>query len=133
MDPIMNYEDFYQTLLPLEKSVKDSLATLQKLSRAISRETEAGDIRNLSRDLSALSEAAEAVSSATERLRETVSSFDSRAYFESGDFVEQMLASCQEKGVDVRGDFPVYEMFPYRVRLDAEKDRKSTRLNSSHP
>jgi len=120
MDPIMNYEDFYQTLLPLEKSVKDSLATLQKLSRAISRETEAGDIRNLSRDLSALSEAAEAVSSATERLRETVSGFDSRAYFESGDFVEQMLASCQEKGVDVRGDFPVYEMFPYRVRLDAE-------------
>jgi hypothetical protein len=31
-----------------------------------------------------------------------------------------MLAACAEKGVDVRGEFPVYEMFPYRVRLDAE-------------
>ena len=31
-----------------------------------------------------------------------------------------MLGACQEKGVDVRGEFPVYEMFPYRVRLDVE-------------
>lgn len=31
-----------------------------------------------------------------------------------------MLAICQEKGVDVRGEFPVYEMFPYRVKVDTE-------------
>lgn len=32
----------------------------------------------------------------------------------------QMLSYCEEHGVDVRGDFPVYEMFPYRVKIDAE-------------
>ena len=31
-----------------------------------------------------------------------------------------MLAACEEKGGDVRGEFHVYEMFPYRVKLDAE-------------
>ena len=31
-----------------------------------------------------------------------------------------MLEVCREEEVDVRGEFPVYEMFPYRVRLDAE-------------
>ena len=31
-----------------------------------------------------------------------------------------MLAACEEQGVDVRGEFPVYEMFPYRVKLDTE-------------
>lgn len=119
-DFTMNYEDFYQDLLPVEKTVKDNLASLQKLFKAVSRETESGDIKSLARDLNALAEAAAAVSSATEDLQKAVGAFDTRTYFESGEFARQMLDICQEKGVDVRGDFPVYEMFPYRVRLDAE-------------
>lgn len=31
-----------------------------------------------------------------------------------------MLSVCDEEGIDTRGDFPVYEMFPYRVKLDTE-------------
>ncbi len=116
----MNYEDFYQTLQPHEKSVKDSLSSLQKLFKAISRETESGDVKSLARDLSAMDEAAAAVSSTLKELVEAVDEFDTKAYFENGDFAEQMLAVCEEKGVDVRGEFPVYEMFPYRVKLDAE-------------
>ncbi|MCD7819979.1 MAG: hypothetical protein LUH07_13180, partial [Lachnospiraceae bacterium] len=41
-------------------------------------------------------------------------------YFESGDFADQMLDICKEKNLDVQGEFPVYEMFPYRVKLDVE-------------
>ena len=51
---------------------------------------------------------------------ESVNAFDTKEYFEQGEFAEQMLAFCKEKGVDVQGEFPIYEMFPYRVRLDAE-------------
>lgn len=116
----MNYESLYQTLQPQEKSVKESLASLQKLYKAISRETESGDIKSLARDLNAMAETASALSSSLDALKESVNDFDTGAYFESGEFAEQMLAACAEKGVDVRGDFPVYEMFPYRVRLDIE-------------
>lgn len=116
----MNYEDLYQALQPQEKSVKDSLAALQKLYKAISKETESGDLKGLAKDLAAMSEAAAALSSSLEGTRETVDSFDTEAYFKNGDFAEQMLEACQEAGVDVRGESPVYEMFPYRVKLDME-------------
>lgn len=55
-----------------------------------------------------------------DNLKGTVEEFDTKEYFESGEFADQMLEICSEKGVDVRGEFPVYEMFPYRVRLDVE-------------
>lgn len=116
----MNYENLYQSLLPDEKSLKENLAALQKLFKAITRETESGDVKSLIRDLSAMGDASSALSDALARIKDSVDGFDAQAYFESGEFAEQMLAACQEKGVDVRGDFPVYEMFPYRVKLDTE-------------
>lgn len=67
-----------------------------------------------------MSEAVCAMSEALEDMKSAADSFDAKDYFESGDFAEQLLDACQEKGVDVRGDFPVYEMFPYRIRLDVE-------------
>lgn len=116
----MNYEEFYSAVQPQEKSVKDGIAGIQKLFKAIGRETENGDVKNLARDLASMSEAVRTLSLAVAAVQETVSGFDAKAYFESGDFAAQMLDACREKGVDVRGEFPVYEMFPYRVRLDAE-------------
>lgn len=116
----MNYEDLYLALQPQEKSVKDNLAALQKLFKALGRETENGDVKSLTRDINTMAETAAALSSLLEEIKDTVSSFDTASYFESGDFAEQMLAACQEEHVDVRGDSPIYEMFPYRVKLDME-------------
>ena len=53
-------------------------------------------------------------------LRETMGSFDARAYMENGDFAKQMLMYCEDQGVDVKGDYPVYEMFPYKIKIDSE-------------
>jgi hypothetical protein len=116
----MNYENFYAQLQPQEKSVKDGLASLQKLFRTISRESASGDIKSLSRDLGTMAETVTALSAALAGMQDTVSGFDTKEYFESGEFADQMLDVCREKGIDVRGEFPVYEMFPYRVKLDVE-------------
>ncbi|GFI69116.1 hypothetical protein IMSAG249_00937 [Lachnospiraceae bacterium] len=116
----MNYENLYQSLQPGEKSLKEGLTLLQKLFKTVLKETENGDLKSLSRDLNAMSEAVSAISSTLEEMKSCTNDFDARSYFESGDFAEQLLAVCQEKGVDVRGEFPVYEMFPYRVKLDPE-------------
>ena len=58
----MNYENLYQELQPLEKSIKDSLASLQKLYKAVSKETENGDIKNLIKDLNTMLENTSALS-----------------------------------------------------------------------
>lgn len=116
----MNYEDFYSDLQSQQKSVKDGIASLQKLFKTVSREVEGGDVKNLAKDLEAMAQAADSVSEALDAMKEAADGFDAKGYFESGDFAEQMLAACEEKGVDVRGESPVYEMFPYRVRLDME-------------
>lgn len=116
----MNYEDLYQELQTQEKLLKEKLTALQKSFKAVSRETETGDLKNLLKDLDSMDETAAALYDAISEAKSTVSSFDAAAYFEKGEFAEQMLSICAEQNVDVRGDFPVYEMFPYRVKLDAE-------------
>lgn len=116
----MNYETLYEALMPHEKSLKEGIASLQKLYKAVGRETENGDLKSLTRDMTAMSEAAASISSILSDIRTAVDGFDTKTYFENGDFAEQMLNTCREKGIDVRGEFPIYEMFPYRVRLDAE-------------
>jgi len=116
----MNYEDLYQSLLPDEKTVKDNVASLQNLSKKITKETESGDLKYLVRDLDNLAQTAAALSETIELLQSNVGAFDSRAYFESGDFASQMLDICQEQDLDIQGEFPIYEMFPYRIRLDVE-------------
>ena len=116
----MNYESLYQSLQSDEKSLKEGISSLQKLYKSIRRETENGDLKSLLKDLTAMSEALSSLSAALENMKAAADGFDSRSYFESGDFAEQMLDACKEKDVNVRGEFPVYEMFPYKVKLDTE-------------
>lgn len=116
----MDYENLYEELKAKEKSVKEGLTALQKYMKTISRESEGGELRNLARDLDGMADSADAMIKTLEAMLETVKEFDAREYFEQGEFAEQMLAACKEKGIDVQGEFPVYEMFPYRVKLDAE-------------
>lgn len=116
----MDYEELYKGLQPDMKTLKDMLSSLQKLHKAVCRETESGDVKSLIRDLNSMKDSVGALASSLANLQDAASGFDARAYFENGDFAEQMISACQEKGVDVRGEFPVYEMFPYRVKIDAE-------------
>ena len=116
----MNYEEFYQELQPQQKNIKDGLASIQKLFKAVGREMDGGDVKSLAKDLEAMAQAVSVVSESLEGMKTAVDGFDAKEYFEGGEFAEQMLAACEEKGVDVRGEFPVYEMFPYRVKVDAE-------------
>lgn len=116
----MDYEDLYERLEKVEKEIKDQLALSQRLHKNIVRETESGDLKSAVRDIRALEEAVRSQSRTVASLREAVDGFDTKAYFESGDFEAQLLQCCGDSGVDVKGTFPVYEMFPYRVRLDVE-------------
>ena len=116
----MNYEELYSELQPLEKRMKDAVSALQRFYKAIAKDTEAGDLKDLNKNLSAFSGLLEEQLGTVRELQEVVDGFDSKEYYESGEFAAQLLEACRENGVDVTGEYPIYEMFPYRVRLDAE-------------
>ncbi len=92
----------------------------EKCFLLVSKWTENGDVKGLRRDLEAMAEVTRTFSSSLDELKNTADGFDTKTYFEGDDFAVQMLAVCAEKGVDVRGEAPVFEMFPYRVKLDFE-------------
>ena len=116
----MDYEELYNTLAALENDLKSSLAAAQKLSKSVMKESAAGDLKALTRDLAALSETAAAQADAIGQMQEAVDGFDTKEYFTSGAFETQLLDCCAQSGVDVTGESPVYEMFPYRIRIDME-------------
>lgn len=116
----MNYEELFNLLLPLEKKVKDTLAQAQKQQKTVCKDGENGDIRALKKDIQALSDTLSSTLAAAEQLKAAAEEFNTAEYFESGDFERQMLDICESEGVNVKGESPVYEMFPYRVKLDIE-------------
>lgn len=116
----MNYEELYQNLLPMEKRLKDVTSTAQKLYKTISKDTESGDLKDLNKILAAFEELIKEEAALIQSLQGTVDGFDSRAYFENGEFASQLLDICREMNVNVTGEYPVFEMFPYKVRIDTE-------------
>lgn len=116
----MNYESLYQEYQTLAKAFKDKTSLVQRLQKAIGKEMETGDLKSCDRDMELLQAACREQSQILEEMKALTAQFDRKAYFESGNFAEQMLEYCEGSGVDVKGEYPVYEMFPYRVRFDTE-------------
>ncbi len=116
----MNYEELYGELQPLEKKLKDTVSALQKAYKSIMKDTEAGDLKSLSKDLAVFSGVFGEQAAVVGMIREQVDGFDGKEYFESGEFAAQMLELCRENEVDVTGEYPVFEMFPYKVKFDTE-------------
>lgn len=118
----MNYEELYEVLQPLEKALKDSAGAVTRMQKAIQKNTDTGNLTEVKKSLASLSEAVDLLKERVAAIEEEVGAFDTKEYFISGDFTKQLLESCEEKGIDVRGEMGVYEMFPYKVRITAGED-----------
>lgn len=116
----MNYEELYNSLQSLEKDLKDKQAAAQKQYKNTVKSTETGDIKSLVKNLEQLLLTFAEQQRIAEQLKQEVEGFDARTYFENGDFAGQLLEFCAEKEIDVKGEYPSYEMFPYKVKIDAE-------------
>lgn len=118
----MDYEEIYTELVDLEKDLKDSANLITRLYKSIVKDTESGNVRSIQKSIEQLKEAGEALKERTGAVEACVNGFDSTEYFNGGSFAEQMLEECKKAEIDVIGEFPVYEMFPYKVRIDAENE-----------
>lgn len=115
----MLYEEFLEEFRTLEKTVKESVKKVSSLEGKILKDVESGDIKAAEKDSVAL-ECYGGVSQSKEALKAHLEGFDYRSYFLNGTFTEEMLSSLKEKGLDVVGDYPNYEVFPTKIKLDAE-------------
>jgi len=115
-----NYEEFYRDIQQKEKSIKDKLQQAQRNFKNIIRDSERGDIKKLIKDIEESRNIAAELTLLSENLQTAANSFDSQSYFESGEFTRQMITYCNQQGVDIKGEAGIYEMFPFRVRVDSE-------------
>ena len=119
---MQNYEQFIQEIQDANKGVRDAAAQAVKLQKAAAKNLETGNLTETRKILSALQETISLLQEQAGILKGQADSFDVQEYFVSGEFTRQMLEACGDKGVDVKGEKGVYEMFPYKVRVlgDAE-------------
>lgn len=115
-----DYEDLYKQMLSVEKELKDKINSQQKLFKSLSKNMEKGDLKSWTKDRATMHAYLKEQETLMEEMQKQVDEFGIREYVENGDFVEQLLAHCDRLEVDVKGDYPIYEMFPFRVRIDAE-------------
>jgi hypothetical protein len=116
----MDYEQLYQQMQGLEKELKDKISTLQRNLKSVTKNSDKGDLKNLNKDLSQMLNAVELCEGLIKDYQSTSADFDVSAYMESGDYARQMTEYCENLAVDVDGEYPVYEMFPHKVKIDSE-------------
>ena len=116
----MDYEELYQKIQPLEKAVRDKLAASQKNFRNLQKDSEAGDLKSFTKNLALLEEAVNEQVALLAELKTETENFDVKAYFEEGDFAEQLEYEIRQQSVDIKGEFPLYEVFPFKVRIDTD-------------
>lgn len=119
---MLNYEDLYTALQTMDKSLKDSASSVVRLQKAIQKNTETGNLTEVKKALSALTDAVEQLKARAAAMDAQVNGFDTKAYFIDGDFTRQMLSACADRGIDVQGEKGVYEMFPYKVRVLSDEE-----------
>jgi len=116
----LDYEAFYQALTPLERDIRDKLARATRSYKNIVKDSRLGNVKQLSKDIADLRDLAAALGDLSDELQSKTDNFDTQAYFESGDFTRQMIEQCRQMNVDIEGEGGTYEMFPFKIRIDAE-------------
>ncbi|MDR3120467.1 MAG: hypothetical protein LBU58_03920 [Clostridiales bacterium] len=116
----MDFEEFFEQYAALSTDAKSKLASCQRLLKRATGNVGLGDIKAGNRDISALGDSLATLAEAYDTLRSAASAFDYKNYMESGDFARQFAACCEAEGIELEGGAGLYEIFPYRVRFDAE-------------
>lgn len=116
----MVYEEFLEEFKTLEKTIKDVIAKLSSCEKKLNKDILSGDIRSAEKDSAILESLTETYLNAKKDILDKLSGFDYRQYFQDGTFTEEMLSSLKAKGLDVVGEYPNYEVFPTKIKLDAE-------------
>lgn len=117
----MNYEDFYNKMHDIETKLTETSKNIGGDAKNISKYTENGDVKALRKNLDALDNHIQSLTSMLNELKAQTDAFDEKAYVSGGDLEEQLLEECRNKGIDVRMiSTQVYDMFPSKVTVSRD-------------
>lgn len=116
----MDYEQLYSEMQIIEKDLKEKFAALQKSQKSLAKNSETGDLKSAAKDLLQMSNVLKDYSAAVASYTEIAEGFDATEYLQNGDFAKQLTETCVNLSVDIKGEYPVYEIFPYKVKIDSE-------------
>ena len=119
---MISYEELLKEIQSAGKTLRDSAAAAVRLQKNLQKNLETGNLAEAKRIMDAIEETIRQMRFSMDALNSALEGFDTQEYFAGGDFARQLLEACGERGIDVKGDKGVYEMFPYKVRVlgDAE-------------
>ncbi len=112
-----------EELASATKAAADATAKLSAAIKGLERAAAQGDLDRIKALASGLEDLARAAGSASDALKGTINQFDFDAYLTGGGFHADFVAACQAQELPVEGQFPVYEIFPVRVRIVPERRR----------
>ncbi|MBK5200680.1 MAG: hypothetical protein JJE21_04005 [Spirochaetaceae bacterium] len=116
----MNYEAFYQEYIEIEKINKDNIKNFNRFQKSLSKHIGQGEIKLVGQDIENIKVTNQIIENTTTQLEALMGTFKSQEYIESGEWADQMLDYGKLERIDIQGSFPIYEMFPFKVRIDSE-------------
>jgi len=116
----LDYEQYFAEAQVFTKELKDKTAAQTKNVNKIQKCIVDGDLAPLSKLFAQIRDASQMREEALSQLQALTEGFDGHEYMSGGDFAAQMLECCAQLGVDVQGDFPVYDIFPCKVTINPE-------------
>jgi hypothetical protein len=116
----LDYEALHRHYSALASAANSLFANALKSFRRMSANIDKGNLKDGVKEAAALGDAFAALQGALGGLRGVVSGFDQSEYFDTGEFTKQFIEACASEGLDMTGGNNVFEIFPYRIRIDAE-------------
>ena len=113
----MDYEVLLKSMQELIKKTKDLQDSQKKFLTTIGKDAENGDLKALAKDLGSYADKLNSLTEINASLQKMVSEFDGEAYVTEGGYSDQMLEYCKKENVDVIGQAPNFEMFPFKVKV----------------
>ena len=118
----MDYEALLAEYTAAHEQLKACVAQQQKLLKRMGRSMGAGDLKTAGKDTAALDALARDAVPMIEAIARIEDSMDVGEYLGSGDFAEQLVDACRERGIDIIGEESSYEIFPFRLRIYASDE-----------
>lgn len=118
----MDYEILLKAYEEAADRLKAQIAGQQKLLKRMGKSMELGDVRGAGKDLMQLAELCSAATETIGEIKAIESGVDMTSYLASGDFAGQLVEICRARGIDIIGEENSYEIFPYRLRINAQDE-----------
>ena len=118
----MEFEVLLTEYKAAHEQLKACLTQQQKLLKRMEKSMDTGDLKSTEKDTVVLDSLAKDAIQMIAAIAEIENSVNMGAFLESGDFAAQLVDECGSRGIDIIGEEWSYEIFPYRLKINASEE-----------